>query len=295
MEKILYHTEFEQIPLLRRGKVRDLYDLGDHLLIVASDRISCFDVVLPTPIPGKGVVLTRISLFWFDFLKDIIENHLVSSNVNDLPAEYLPYQEILADRIMIVKKVQPLPIECVVRGYLAGSGFKEYKKTRSICGIKLPSGFKEADKLPEAIFTPSTKATSGHDENISQTHAAGIVGDEILNAVKEISLKLYTAATRYTESKGIIIADTKFEFGLVDNRIILIDEILTPDSSRFWPKDTYEPGRTQMSFDKQFVRDYLEDIKWDKSPPAPELPQDVVVKTTQKYARALSLIADRVI
>ncbi|MBN2482639.1 MAG: phosphoribosylaminoimidazolesuccinocarboxamide synthase [Candidatus Omnitrophica bacterium] len=290
MNPPIYQTNFEHIPVTKRGKVRDLYDLGENLLIVASDRISCFDVVLPTPIPQKGMVLTQISLFWFEFTKNIIENHLISNEVNDLPDRFASYREMLSDRIMIVKKVEPLAIECVIRGYLAGSGFKEYKKNQSICGIPLPPGLRESDKLPQAIFTPSTKATSGHDENISHTQAAQIVGKEIFEKVKKTSLTLYTEAARYAQSKGIIIADTKFEFGLADGKLILIDEILTPDSSRFWPKDEYQPGRSQVSFDKQFVRDYLETMNWDKNPPAPALPAHIVQKTQEKYRQGYALL-----
>ena len=292
-ENILYSTDFKEIKLFKRGKVRDVYDLEDKLLIVSTDRISCFDVVLPTAIPYKGKVLTELSLFWFKFTEDIIPNHLISSKVNDYPKSLQKYKDILEGRSMLVKKTKPIAVECVVRGYLSGSGWKEYQKTQSICGIKLPKGLKESEKLPQAIFTPATKEDIGHDMNVSEEFIEKELGKEITQKLKEISLAIYNKASIYAESKGIIIADTKFEFGIYEGEIILIDEILTPDSSRFWPKDQYQPERPQVSFDKQFVRDYLESIGWDKTPPAPQLPLEIVEKTTQKYLEALKRLTGK--
>ncbi|MFC1657782.1 phosphoribosylaminoimidazolesuccinocarboxamide synthase [Candidatus Omnitrophota bacterium] len=286
----LRSTQFSDVQLFKRGKVRDVYDLGDKLLIVSTDRISCFDVILPTVIPQKGEVLTRLSLFWFAFTKEIVANHLITADINACPKELLKYSQDIVGRSMLVKKAKSMPVECVVRGYLSGSGWKEYQKTQSICGIKLPAGLRESDKLPHAIFTPATKEDKGHDINVSQDYVEQEIGRDITLKLKEISLKLYEKASSYALGKGIIIADTKFEFGIYDKRIMLIDEILTPDSSRFWPKDEYTPGRAQPSFDKQFVRDYLEGLDWDKTPPAPELPQEVVLKTTQKYLQALKML-----
>jgi phosphoribosylaminoimidazole-succinocarboxamide synthase len=291
MEDVLYRTDIVEAKLFKRGKVRDIYDLEDKLLIVATDRISCFDVVLPTPIPYKGKVLTQLSLFWFKFTKDIIKSHLISASLSDLPSEFIKYKDILKDRFMLVRKVKPLPVECVVRGYLAGSAFKEYRKNGRVCGIKLPPKLKEADKLEEILFTPATKAESGHDENITEEKARMIVGEDIFDKIKEKSIEIYKKASRYAESRGIIIADTKFEFGLLDDELIIIDEILTPDSSRFWPQLEYKPGKSQVSFDKQYVRDYLESIGWNKTPPAPALPHDIVEKTKEKYLGALFLLA----
>lgn len=287
---VLLTTDFPDLKLLKRGKVRDVYDLGDKLLIVATDRISCFDVVLDCGIPEKGKVLTKISLFWFDYLKDIIENHLLTADITRYPQELLKYKEVLADRSMLVKKAKTLPIECIVRGYLAGSGWKEYKKSEAICGIRLPQGLKESQKLPQVLFTPSTKADVGHDMNIDEAAAKKLVGPEAFETIKLKSLALYQKASRYAESKGIIIADTKFEFGQYRGKLILIDEVLTPDSSRFWPMEGYEIGRPQPSFDKQFVRDYLDSLYWDKKPPAPELKPDIIEKTSQKYLRALKAL-----
>jgi len=292
-ENILYSTDFKEIKLFKRGKVRDVYDLEDKLLIVSTDRISCFDVVLPTAIPYKGKVLTELSLFWFKFTEEIIPNHLISSKVNDYPKSLQKYKDILEGRSMLVKKTKPIAVECVVRGYLSGSGWKEYQKTQSICGIKLPKGLKESEKLPQAIFTPATKEDVGHDVNVSEELIEKELGKEITQKLKEISLAIYNKASIYAESKGIIIADTKFEFGIYEGEIILIDEILTPDSSRFWPKDQYQPARPQVSFDKQFVRDYLESIGWDKTPPAPPLPLEIVEKTTQKYLEALKRLTGK--
>jgi len=270
-----------------RGKVRDIYDLGEALLIVATDRISAFDVVMANGIPSKGVVLTQISKFWFDFLKGEVEHHLISDDVADFPAPFRDHAEQFAGRSMLVKKVEVLPIECVVRGYLAGSGWKEYQADGTVCGVKLPAGLKQCDKLPELIFTPATKAELGeHDENISFERAAEIIGREKATYVRDRSVEIFAKAGAYAESKGLILADTKFEWGLVDGKIILIDEVLTPDSSRFWPADKYEAGRDQESFDKQFVRNYLEEIHFDKSGPGVTLPEDIVAKTSEKYIEA---------
>ncbi len=281
------------IEFFKRGKVREIYNLKDKFLMVATDRISCFDVVLPTEIPHKGEVLTKLSVFWFELTKDIISNHCVTINIDGFPEELQKYKEILRGRSMLVKKADPLPVECVVRGYLSGSGWKEYQDTQSICGTKLPKGLKESDKLPEPIFTPSTKEDVGHDINVTQEYIEGVIGKDVARKLKDISMTLYEKANRYAESKGIIIADTKFEFGRVGNEIILIDEALTPDSSRFWPKDEYKPGWPQPSFDKQFVRDYLETLDWNKTPPAPELPEEIVKKTSEKYLQAIKMITGK--
>lgn len=285
-EDVLLSTDFKGLKLYRRGKVRDVYDLGDKLLIVSTDRISCFDVVLPCGIPYKGRVLTELSCFWFDFLKEIIPNHLISADVNKYPEELKAYKKELAGRSMLVKKSEPFPVECVARGYLSGSGWKEYRENQSVCGITLPPGLVESDKLPEVLFTPSTKAQVGHDLNVEQKYIEALVGEEIADKLKRVSIAIYKKASEFALSCGIIIADTKFEFGKCDNEIILIDEVLTPDSSRFWPKAQYKPGKSQFSFDKQFVRDYLEDMGWDKIPPAPELPPDIIEKTSLKYLEA---------
>ncbi len=270
-----------------RGKVRDIYDLGNILLIVATDRISAFDVVMSNGIPYKGIVLTQISRFWFDFLSSDIEHHLISDNVADFPEPFCKYPEQLAGRSMLVKRVEVLPIECVIRGYLAGSGWKEYKQNGTVCGQKLPAGLKQCQKLPEMIFTPATKAERGtHDENISFEQCVNIVGEEAAGYVRDKSIEIFEKAGRYAESKGIILADTKFEWGYFEDRLILIDEVLTPDSSRFWPADKYKAGRDQESFDKQFVRNYLESINFDKSGPGVELPEDIAAKTSDKYIQA---------
>lgn len=287
---ILLETDFSGLKLLRRGKVRDVYDLGDKLLIVATDRISCFDVVLGCGIPEKGMVLTKISLFWFDYLKDIIENHLLSADVEKYPEELAPYRGLLKNRSMLVKKAVFLPLECIVRGYLSGSGWKEYKEKTSVCGIPLPKDLKESEKLPRILFTPSTKAEVGHDVNIDEREAKKIVGEDVFKEVKAKSIALYEKAASYAFSRGIIIADTKFEFGRYNGKLILIDEVLTPDSSRFWPKEGYTPGRPQPSYDKQFMRDYLESLPWDKTPPAPAVKPDIIVKTSQKYLQALKIL-----
>ena len=272
-----------------RGKVRDIYDLGDKLLIVVSDRISAFDVILPQGIPGKGAVLNQISKYWFDNTGDLIANHLISTEVSDFPHEFHAYANELQGRSMLVRKTKPLPVECVVRGYITGSGWKEYQQGCSVCGIALPSGLLESDKLEEPIFTPSTKAEVGeHDENITFEQTVTLIGQELSEKVRDISIALYSKARDIADKKGIIIADTKFEFGLDhEGGLMLIDEALTPDSSRFWPKDDYAPGRAQKSFDKQFVRDYLSSIGWDKTPPAPNLPAEVIKKTSEKYREAL--------
>jgi phosphoribosylaminoimidazole-succinocarboxamide synthase len=291
MDQVVYHTDFPGLNLLKRGKVRDVYDFGDRLLIVATDRLSAFDVVMPDPIPGKGEILTQISLFWFDQVKDIVRNHLISSDVNDYPEACRPYAETLAGRSMQVTKTEPLAIECVVRGYLSGSGWKSYQKDRTVCGISLPDGLRESDRLPEPIFTPSTKAEAGqHDINISFDEAANIAGRETTEKARDLSLAIYRRGVEVADARGIIIADTKFEFGFVDGELILIDEVLTPDSSRFWPRDGYAPGGPQQSFDKQYVRDYLLSLNWDHKPPAPDLPPDVVANTRKKYSEALDLL-----
>jgi len=282
----LLSLDLPGITKLRSGKVRELFDLGDRYLMVASDRISAFDVIMPNGIPRKGEVLTQISHFWFEKFSSLVPNHLLARANDPLPKELQPYADQLARRSMIVKKAQPLAIECVVRGYVAGSGWKEYKQTQAICGIKLPAGLKESSELPEPIFTPATKAETGHDENIPFEQAARIVGSAIAAQARDLSLKIYNAARDYARQRGIIIADTKFEFGMFEGKLILIDEVLTPDSSRFWPADQYTPGKSQPSFDKQFVRDYLETLDWNKTPPGPKLPDDVVAKTTAKYLEA---------
>jgi phosphoribosylaminoimidazole-succinocarboxamide synthase len=286
-------TDFKEIKLFRRGKVRDVYDLDDRLLVVSTDRISCFDVVLPTPIPHKGEILTKLSLFWFDFTKDIIQNHFISADVSDYPKELHRYRDILEGRSMLVKKAKGIPVECIVRGYLSGSGWKDYKRNRSVCGIGLPEGLRESDRLPEPIFTPSTKEDVGHDINVSQEYVEKEIGREITGKLKEATIAIYKKASAYAESKGVIIADTKFEFGIHDGKVIIIDEVLTPDSSRFWPKDEYKPGGAQPSFDKQFVRDYLETLDWGKTYPGPELPKEIVDKTREKYRRALEMITGK--
>ena len=300
MTRILQETHFAGLTPAARGKVRDIYDLGDKLLIIATDRLSAFDVILPTPIPDKGRVLTQLSLFWFDLLQDVVPNHVLSST--EFPAAFNAFREELDGRSMIVRKTQPLPIECVVRGYVSGSGWKDYKSTGKICGIPLPEGLQESDRLPEPIFTPATKAATGHDENISFEQAATLVGADVADRVRSISIEIYRRAAAYAEPRGVILADTKFEFGLLNstlgspnavNSLVWIDEALTPDSSRFWPAAQYHPGGPQPSFDKQFVRDYLERIRWPKTPPGPELPPDVVAATRAKYREAYRILAGR--
>ncbi len=287
----VYSTDFPDLKLFRRGKVRDVYDLGDRhnaLLMVATDRISAFDVIMSQPVPRKGEILTSVSLFWFNLTSSVVRNHLITSRVEEYPAEVQQYANVLRGRSMLVRKTEPLPIECVVRGYLAGSGWKEYRETQSVCGVALPAGLQESSQLPEPIFTPATKAEEGHDENISFEQAAAIVGYERVEQVKALSLTLYRTASEYAAQRGIIIADTKFEFGVDSNgEIILIDEALTPDSSRFWLKDEWQPGKPQMNFDKQVLRDYLETLDWDKQPPPPVLPDEILAKTAAKYQEAL--------
>jgi len=291
--RILLQTDFPELTLHARGKVRDLYSLNGQLLFVATDRISAFDYVLATGIPEKGRVLTQLSLFWFDFLKDVVKNHLVTASVDQYPAPLKKYADDLRGRSMLVTKAQMIDIECVARGYLSGSGWKEYQQTGAVCGIKLPSGLKESDKLPEPIFTPATKALTGHDENISIEEMAKRTGKEMAEKLRDLTLKIYKTAADYAAGRGIIIADTKFEFGQTSQGLILADEVLTPDSSRFWPADKYQQGKAQESFDKQFVRDYLEAIKWNKQPPAPSLPEDVARKTSEKYIEAYRILAGR--
>jgi len=289
--KVLRETQFAGLSPSARGKVRDIYDLGDKLLIVATDRLSAFDVILPTPIPDKGRVLTQLSLFWFDLLKDVIPNHVISAT--EFPSPFDQFREELAGRSMLVRKTKPLPIECVVRGYVSGSGWKDYRTTGRICGIPLPNGLLESDRLPEPIFTPATKAVSGHDENIPFEQAETMVGKELAAKVRAVSLELYRRASAHAEPRGIIVADTKFEFGLLNDELIWIDEALTPDSSRFWPAAHYSPGGPQASFDKQFVRDYLERMRWPKTPPGPELPPEVVDATREKYREAYRILTSR--
>lgn len=287
MGQAVIETNLEALNLTKRGKVRDIYDLGDHLLMVATDRISAFDVVMPNPIPDKGKILTQISLFWFEIMKPVLPNHVITANVDDYPEFCRPYADVLRDRSMLVKKAKPLPIECIVRGYISGSGWKDYQTSGSVCGIKLPGGLKESDKLPEPVFTPSTKADSGlHDINIDFEKTVEKIGKPLAEKVKTISLEIYNKGADLAYKKGIIIADTKFEFGLLDDDLILIDEVLTPDSSRFWPQPSYQPGGAQKSFDKQYLRDYLISINWNKKPPAPSLPQYVITSTRDKYQEA---------
>ena len=290
---IILDTNLSGMTLARRGKVRDVYDVGQHLLIIATDRISAFDYVLGSGIPDKGKVLTQMSAFWFDHLGDLTPHHAEAIDVDTFPAALKPHREILRGRSMLVTKTTPLPVECVARGYLSGSGWKDYQKTGAVCGIPLPKGLKESDRLPEPIFTPATKAESGHDENISEEEAGRIVGHDRIKRLKELTLNLYQRGVEHAETCGIIIADTKFEFGEVDGKLLLIDEVLTPDSSRFWPHDQYQAGKAQPSFDKQFVRDYLERIGWNKQPPVPSLPDDVVANTRAKYLEAYRLLTGR--
>ena len=289
--KVVRETQFAGLTPAARGKVRDVYDLGDRLLIVATDRLSAFDVILPSPIPDKGRVLTQLSLFWFPMLENVIPNHVLSAT--DFPPPFDNFKDELAGRSMVVRKTQPLPIECVVRGYVSGSGWKDYRVTGKICGIRLPVGLRESDRLPEPIFTPATKASSGHDENISFEQAATLIGKKLAEKVRAVSLEIYRRAAAYAEPRGIILADTKFEFGLLNSELIWIDEALTPDSSRFWSAAHYSPGGPQASFDKQFVRDYLERMQWPKTPPGHELPPEVVEATRAKYREAYRILAGR--
>ena len=294
LDPVLLQTDFPNLELFASGKVRDVYQIGsDHLLFVATDRISAFDYVLATGIPSKGRVLTQISLFWFDFLKDIVPNHLVTADLSRYPAEVQQYAGQLRGRSMLVQRAEMFPVECVVRGYLSGSGWKEYKATGNVCGIKLPGGLRESDQLPEPIFTPATKATTGHDENISFEQMSRLVDPGDARQLRDLSLAIYAKAAAYARQKGIIIADTKFEFGRTAAGITLADEVLTPDSSRFWPADKYSPGMAQQSFDKQYVRDYLEEIHWNKLPPAPALPAEVARRTSEKYVESYRRLTGR--
>jgi phosphoribosylaminoimidazole-succinocarboxamide synthase len=286
-------TDLSGVKLHGRGKVRDIYDLGEHFLIVATDRLSAFDVVLPTPIPNKGKVLTQMSAFWFDHFKNFVPNHVVSTRVEDYPKELQPFRDQIEGRSMLVRKAKVFPVECVARGFLTGSGLKDYNQTGSVCGITLPPGLRDSDRLPQPIFTPSTKAETGHDENISEEHAGNIIGPENIERLKELTLSLYSRGVEYALTRGIIICDTKFEFGVIDGEITIVDEMLTPDSSRFWPAERYSPGKPQPSFDKQFVRDYLERVRWNKQPPGPELPDEIVKATSGKYVEALRLLTGR--
>lgn len=290
MDNALMETDIPDVPLLARGKVRDVYDMDDRLLIVATDRISAFDCVMPNGIPGKGRILTEMSLFWFDYVADIVPNHLIESSVDEYPAVLHPYRDQLDGRSMLVRKAQRIDIECIVRGYISGGGWREYSKLGSVSGVALPPGLLECQKLPENIFTPSTKAESGHDENVSFAVVADTIGSVLAGEILDLSLAVYEKARAYAVTRGIIIADTKFEFGRVDGETILIDEILSPDSSRFWPMSAFSPGKPQPSFDKEFVREYLNGLDWDKTPPAPALPEAIVVKTLEKYREARDLL-----
>ena len=289
MKTPVSQTDFKDLKLLKRGKVRDIYDLGENLLMVATDRISAFDVVMPDPIPDKGIILTQISLYWFEIMKSVIKNHVISADVAEFPAICQPYADTLRGRSMLVRKTEPLPIECVVRGYISGSGWKSYQESQTVCGIALPSGLKESDQLPEPIFTPSTKEELGaHDINIDFEETVKRIGIDLASKVKEISLAIYKKGAELASEKGIIIADTKFEFGRTGSELILIDEVLTPDSSRFWPKDTYQPGGSQKSYDKQYVRDHLISINYNRQPPGPPLPENIIQNTRKKYLEALT-------
>jgi len=293
-DKVLLQSDCPELKLVSRGKVRDIYDLGEHLLLVTSDRISAFDVIMDEGIPGKGAVLNQISLFWFAMMKDLVRNHIVATDVSDFPAVTHQYREQLKDRSMLVCKASPLPIECIVRGYVSGSGWKDYQATGTICGIKLPQGLQQSAQLPQTIFTPSTKAEIGeHDENISFTEAAALCGQGLAEQVRDLSIAIYERARAYAATKGIIIADTKFEFGIHQGELIWIDEALTPDSSRFWPEDLYTPGGPQPSFDKQFLRDYLETLDWGKAPPPPALPKEIVEQTGERYREALQRLTSQ--
>jgi phosphoribosylaminoimidazole-succinocarboxamide synthase len=293
MAKLINDTEFINLPLYIKGKVRNVYDTGDSLLIIATDRISAFDVVFPNLIPNKGRVLNSISEFWFNYTRDIVDNHVITTDVDRYPGELSRFREELSGRSMIVKKVEMVEAECIVRGYLEGSGFKEYQAAGSICGIRLPAGLKQCAKLPEPIFTPTTKAKEGHDESVTFDVLADRIGRGLAEKLRDTSIELYRKASSYAESRGLILADTKFEFGILDGKLVAADEMFTPDSSRFWAMDEYEPGRPQKSFDKQFVREYLEAVGWDKRPPAPELPEDVIKKTEAKYIEAYERITGK--
>jgi phosphoribosylaminoimidazole-succinocarboxamide synthase len=294
MKQAVIETNFKGLNLIKRGKVRDVYDLGNELLMVATDRISAFDVVMPDPIPEKGIILTQISLYWFDIMKPLLPNHVISGDVDDYPESCRPHMDVLRGRSMLVKKTEPLPIECIVRGYISGSGWHDYQTSGEVCGIKLPEGLKESAKLPEPVFTPSTKAESGiHDINIDFDQAAKMIGKRLADKVRKLSIAIYEKGADLAYKKGIIIADTKFEFGILEDELTLIDEILTPDSSRFWPLEFYQPGGPQKSYDKQYLRDYLLAIKWNKKPPAPVLPKDVILNTHNKYREAFRQLTDK--
>jgi phosphoribosylaminoimidazole-succinocarboxamide synthase len=286
-------TDLPGFELHGRGKVRDVYRVDDRLLIVATDRLSAFDYVLPTGIPDKGRVLTQLSIFWYDFLRELTPTHFLTADIEQYPEALRPFADQLQGRSMLVKRANMVEIECVARGYISGSGWKEYKSQGTVCGIRLPAGLRESDKLPEPIFTPATKAQSGHDENVSFEHVVSLIGNDLATRLRDLTLEIYTRAARYAETRGIIIADTKFEFGFVGEQLVLGDEVLTPDSSRFWPAETYKPGGSQISFDKQFVRDYLEEIRWNKMPPAPPLPEEVAAKTGEKYRQAYAVLTGR--
>jgi phosphoribosylaminoimidazole-succinocarboxamide synthase len=290
---VILETDLEGVERHGRGKVRDVYRTDGKLLIVATDRISAFDYILPTGIPDKGRVLTQLSIFWFDFLRDLTPTHFLAANVQDYPEPLRRFRDQLEGRSMLVKRANMVEIECVARGYISGSGWKEYQQQGTVCGIALPKGLRESDKLPEPIFTPATKAQTGHDENVSFEHVVSLIGEDLARRLRDLTLEIYTRAARYAETKGIIIADTKFEFGFVGDELVLGDEVLTPDSSRFWPAETYRPGGPQFSFDKQFVRDYLESIRWNKQPPAPPLPEEVSAKTSEKYRQAYRILTGR--
>jgi phosphoribosylaminoimidazole-succinocarboxamide synthase len=290
---VLLDTHLEGVARYARGKVRDVYSVDDRLLIVAADRISAFDYILPTGIPDKGRVLTQLSIFWFDFLREVTPTHFLTANVNEYPDPLPKFRSQLEGRSMLVKRAKMVEIECVARGYISGSGWKEYRENGTVCGIQLPAGLRESDKLPEPIFTPATKAQTGHDENVSFEHVAELIGTDLAGRLRDLTLEIYTRGARYAETKGIIIADTKFEFGFVGDGLVLGDEVLTPDSSRFWPAETYKPGGAQFSFDKQYVRDYLESIRWNKQPPAPPLPEEVAEKTGEKYREAYRVLTGR--
>jgi phosphoribosylaminoimidazole-succinocarboxamide synthase len=290
---LIFETHLPDVKLQARGKVRDIYDAGEFLVIVATDRLSAFDYILPSPIPDKGRVLTQITLFWLDLLRDVVPNHFVTANVDEYPRDFHPYRDQLEGRSMLVRRARMFDVECVARGYISGSGWKDYQRTGAICGIPLPPGLRESDRLPEPVFTPATKAQSGHDENISFDNVSERLGRDLAERIRSLTLQLYERAAAYAESRGIIIADTKFEFGFAGDRLILADEVLTPDSSRFWPRASYAPGGPQPSYDKQFVRDYLESIHWNKQPPAPVLPDEVVRKTSEKYREAYRVLTGR--
>ena len=293
MSNVVIETNLKDIKLFKRGKVRDTYDFGERLLMIATDRLSAFDVVFPNAIPYKGVVLTQLSLFWFNYTKNIVKNHVITADISRFPEKTKLYSSILNGRAMLVKKTDPILVECVIRGYISGSAWAEYQESGKVCGIKLPTGLKESEKLPEPIFTPAIKAATGHDENITERKMIELVGEDIKEELKELSLKIYEKASKKAEEKGIIIADTKFEFGFLGNEIILVDELLTPDSSRLWPVDTYSSGGPQKSFDKQFVRDYLIGINWNKQPPAPMLPEKIISETSAKYIEAYEKITGK--